>query len=92
MGYHKTEISKGTLGEFSKIKEEFLEFTDAVEQENPILQLVELSDMLGAIEFYIKKYNITLQDLINMSELTKSTFTDGRRSTSEFYPYNVENR
>jgi hypothetical protein len=73
MGYHKSKIIKGTLGEFSKIEEEFLEFKDACEQNIPILQLVELSDMIGAIEFYIKKYNLS-------SELTKSAFQDGRRS------------
>lgn len=80
MGYHKSKIIKGTLGEFSKIEEEFLEFKDAWEQNIPILQLVELSDMIGAIEFYIKKYNLTIQDLIDMNELTKSAFQDGRRS------------
>jgi hypothetical protein len=29
MGYHKTKIEKGILGEFSKIKEEFQELEDA---------------------------------------------------------------
>ncbi len=32
MGYHKKEIKKGVLGEYSKIKEEFKELTDAVDQ------------------------------------------------------------
>ena len=29
MGYHKIKINKGKLGEYSKIKEEFEELTDA---------------------------------------------------------------
>ena len=55
-GYHTTEIPKGKLGEFSKIEEEFFEAKDALEQENPIMVLLELSDMLGAIEEYCKKH------------------------------------
>ena len=50
MGYHTKEIPKGELGQFSKIKEEFLEFEDAVNQGDLILQFCELSDMIGAIE------------------------------------------
>ena len=42
--------------------------------------LCELSDMIGAIEGYIKRYNITLDQLIEMKNLTKtadlSEYTD----------------
>lgn len=79
MGYHKSEIKKGILGEYSKIQEEFEELTDAVEQDNPILILVELSDIIGAIEEYSKKWNITLEDIVNMNKLTKKAFKDGSR-------------
>lgn len=80
MGYHRIKINKGNLGEFSKINEEFEELKDAVEQNNPILQLVELSDLLGAIEAYSEnKFNIKLDDLISMMKLTKSAFKDGSR-------------
>jgi hypothetical protein len=34
MSYHLVEIPKGEIGEFSKIKEEFLEFEDAHNQKN----------------------------------------------------------
>ena len=34
MGYHLRKIEKGTLGEFSKIKEEFEELEDANKQSN----------------------------------------------------------
>ena len=71
MGYHKVEIKKGILGEYSKIREEFEELTDAVGQNNPILILVELSDMIGAIESYSKKWNISLLDIIEMNNRSK---------------------
>lgn len=80
MSYHLTEIPKGTYGEFSKINEEFLEATDALAQDNPLMVLQELSDMVGAIEAYVAKYNITLIDLIVMKDATKRAFESGHRS------------
>ena len=79
MGYHKTKIPKGILGEFSKIEEEFLELKDAKEQGDKVLILCELTDMLGAIEEYIKKYNLTLYDLKLFSDKTKKAFKEGNR-------------
>lgn len=79
MGYHKNKIDKGVLGEFSKIKEEFQELEDAFEQENKVLQICELSDLIGAIEFYAKSFNLTLEDLIKMKESNKNAFLDGSR-------------
>ena len=83
MGYHKTEIEKGIFGEFSKIKEEFLEAQDALEQNNHIMLLVELSDLLGAIDAYVGKFKLTLDDLIIMKNATKSAFEDGSRQIDE---------
>ncbi len=80
MGYHKKQIEKGVLGEYSKVKEEFEELTDAWEQENKILILCELCDLLGAIEEYAKSFNVTLKDLNKMKEATKSAFQSGQRS------------
>lgn len=79
MGYHLTEIKKGELGEFSKIEEEFLEAKDAFDQNNPIMLLCELSDLLGSIEAFCEKYDISLEDLNNMKEATKRAFETGRR-------------
>jgi hypothetical protein len=79
MGYHKQKIEKGVLGKFSKIKEEFLELQDAHDQKNPVLELCELCDLIGAIEAYSSKYNITLDDLIAMKKLTQSAFIEGKR-------------
>lgn len=80
MGYHKREILKGTIGEFSKIKEEIEELFDAEDQKNSILILCELSDLIGAIEMYTSsKFNLKLEDLKSFSDLTKSAFLEGKR-------------
>jgi phosphoribosyl-ATP pyrophosphohydrolase len=80
MGYHKTEITKGILGEFSKINEEFEELTDANNQDNKVLIICELCDLIGAIEAYsTQNFNLSLDDLIKMKDATKSAFQDGKR-------------
>jgi hypothetical protein len=77
MGYHKNKIIKGVIGEFSKITEEYFELLDAFEQKDKILQLCELSDLLGAIEEYsITKFNISILDLKDFSDKTKSAFKE----------------
>lgn len=80
MSYHLKTIPKGVLGDFSKIEEEFLEAQDAFEQKNPVMTLVELSDLLGAIEAYVATFHMTLQDLIVMKEATTRAFNSGHRS------------
>jgi len=80
-GYHISSIEKGALGEASKVKEECQEFMDAVNQKVPIMALLELSDMVGAIEAYLVKYHksISLHDLKAMSVVTKRAFDNGHR-------------
>ena len=81
MGYHKRKIKKGKLGEFSKIVEEMEELTDAHEQGVKVLMICELCDLIGSIEeFSLKQFNLPLEDLIQMKNLTKSAFSDGKRS------------
>lgn len=79
MSYHKREITRGVLGEVSKIKEEFEELMDAYEQDSPVLEICELCDMIGAIEAYAKNFNLTLLDLIKMKEATAEAFKTGKR-------------
>ena len=79
MGYHKKEIPKGELGKFSKIKEEFLELEDAAEQGDPILELCELSDLIGAIEAYLEPRGISIEDLKRFSDKTKQAFREKKR-------------
>ena len=83
MGYHQKKIAKGILGTPSKIREEFEEFEDAVAQNNSVMALIELSDMLGAIEAYVSRHNITLYDLMIMMKATQSAFKDGTRPSKE---------
>lgn len=79
MSYHLKKIEKGVLGEFSKIEEEFNELKDAVEQDDKILISCELSDLVGAIEEFAKKYNLELADIIKFSNKTKAAFKSGQR-------------
>ena len=80
IGYHIKNIDKGVLGERSKISEEYNEWKDSCEQGCKVMELVELSDLLGAIESYTKRhYNISLDDLIKMKSITERAFINGRR-------------
>ena len=80
MSYHLHKINKGVYQEVSKITEEYEEFIDSINQNNKIMALCELSDMIGAIEGYVKKeYNLKLKDLIIMKNATKRAFKTGRR-------------
>jgi phosphoribosyl-ATP pyrophosphohydrolase len=79
IGYHLDKIEKGIIGEASKITEEYQEFIDAVKQGNRVMEIIELSDLLGAISLYVQRYNLTLRDLETMSEVTKRAFINGAR-------------
>lgn len=80
-GYHLREIDKGVLGEASKVREEVEEFLDAVDQGVSIMALVELSDLIGAVQAYLEVHHpsVSLQDLIAMSNVTARAFKNGRR-------------
>lgn len=81
-GYHQAEIERGTYGEISKILEEAAELKDAMMNGNKIMALLEMSDMIGAIEGYLEKYyqkNITLTHLCIMANATRSAFEQGHR-------------
>lgn len=81
-GYHLREIKKQPYGSIEKIQEEFQELFDAVEQDCRVMQLVELSDIIGAVEGVLETEfpDMTLQDLIQMSNITKRAFRSGGRS------------
>lgn len=80
-GYHLAVIEKGILGELSKIEEELAELKDARAQGVRIMELVELSDLIGAVEAYLEKNHpdTTIIDLMKMSDVTKRAFRNGRR-------------
>lgn len=80
-GYHMRNIDKGVLGDPSKIFEEVEEFMDAVDQKVSVMALVELSDLMGAVDAYLAKHHpsISFDDLRAMSDVTKRAFVNGRR-------------
>lgn len=71
--WHNKKISKGIYGEFSKILEEVEEASDALDQNNHLMYLIELSDIVGAIEEIANRHNLTLTDLINFSNKVKES-------------------
>lgn len=81
-GYHLTEIPKGKVGEISKIEEEVRELRDAHDQHAVVMELVELSDLVGAITLYLERHHpsVTLDDLRTMAMITRRAFENGHRS------------
>lgn len=82
IGYHIKEIEKGIHGEFSKVTEEYMELRDARYQDSKIMQIMELSDLVGAIDAYVMKISnnsIDIKDLIVMTEATNRAFCSGER-------------
>lgn len=78
-GYHKRQISKGVLGESSKIREELEEYEDAMEQDIVIMAACELADIFGALESLAAKHDLDMSDLKSMSDATGRAFKDGTR-------------
>ncbi len=81
-GYHLTDIPRGTYGEISKILEEAAELKDAMEQGNKVMVLIELADMIGAIDGYLDNYygdKMTIDNIITMAFTTKRAFESGHR-------------
>lgn len=84
-GYHITDIPRGVYGESSKIIEEVNEFVDAENQGVTLMVLQELSDVIGAIDGYLKCHHpsINLSDLVKMSEVTNRAFQSGQRQSKD---------
>ena len=69
MKFHKAIIQKGIYGQLSKIKEELDEAYDAESQNQDLMLLIELSDIIGAVEGVSKKYGFTIEQLIKFAKL-----------------------
>lgn len=84
-GYHLKEPTRGVYGELSKIYEEVEELRDANEQSAKLMVLQELSDILGAVDGYLRKHypNISIYDLWTMTKITKRAFESGQRTPKE---------
>ena len=79
MGYHVRQITKGKLGEVSKIREELNELEDAMNQNNRILALCELADLYGAIKAFAYTIGSNMEEIKTMADATESAFKDGTR-------------
>lgn len=80
-GYHLRDIPKGIFGELSKIEEELEEIKDSIEQKSKLMELIELSDLYGAIQGYLEKHHpgVTMEELRIMSDITQRAFRSGAR-------------
>lgn len=63
MGFHNRAIVKGVYGQLSKIREELEEAEDAEDQGIDLMVLLELADILGAVEGVALRYGMTLDQL-----------------------------
>lgn len=81
IGYHIAEIPKGKFGESSKILEEVRELIDAEGQGIRVMQLCELSDIIGAIVGYLDIHfpDMSISDLMSMASVTERAFKAGAR-------------
>lgn len=81
MGYHLSQIPQGEYGELSKVQEEITEALDAEAQKNPVMVLIELADIVGAIEGYLETHHptISMTDLVKMAAATRRAFQTGAR-------------
>lgn len=79
---HANPIPAGTVGEFTKLIEEFAEARDAHLQKLPLMELWELSDFIGALIVYLEKHfsGVTINDLIEQAKHTNRLFEEGKRS------------
>lgn len=80
MGYHLRPIIKGVYGTPSKIREELDELEEALEQDNKILAIVELSDLYGALQAVALSLGVTMEDVRKMSDATSRAFLSGERT------------
>lgn len=69
MKFHQRTITKGIYGQLSKVREELEEAEDALEQRQPVMLLVELSDIVGACAGVAEQFNVTLDGLVAFAKL-----------------------
>lgn len=68
-GFHQARITKGVLGELSKVREELEEAEDAAAQGQKLMLLIELADIVGAVELVAQRNGATLDDLVAYARL-----------------------
>jgi hypothetical protein len=70
-GYHLTTIQRAKYGTREKILEEMEEVKDSIRQANPIMTLLELSDVVGACVGYLERHKLRLSDLTEYHRVEK---------------------
>lgn len=75
--YHTKTINKGTLGEFSKVWEEYEELKDASNQNLVLMCLCEISDILGALCAVVPNMPINTDIEITSYNLNEDSILDG---------------
>lgn len=81
-GYHIDIIPKEPIGTAEKVMEEALELVDACKQANPVMALVEMSDIIGGIQLLLESDfggSVSIEDLITMANTTRRAFESNRR-------------
>jgi hypothetical protein len=68
-GFHVSKIKKGVYGELSKIQEELDEAVDASLRGHDLMLIIELSDIIGAVEGVSLKYGFTVEQLLKFARL-----------------------
>lgn len=67
--FHAVPIQRGVYGELSKIQEELNEAFDAEARGQELMMLIELADIIGAVEGVSKKYGFSIEQLVKYSRL-----------------------
>lgn len=78
-GYHLRNFVKEDYMSAYKIKEETQEFLDAVEQNDKLLQLCEMSDLIQAIEDYAISMGVDFDDLRKFGKKTSNAYQSKKR-------------
>ncbi len=63
IGYHLRPIPRGVFGNISKVLEEMAECEDAHDQGSSVMLILELSDLVGAIQGFLAAHNLTTKDI-----------------------------
>lgn len=93
-GYHVDVIPKEPIGTAEKVMEEALELVDACKQSNPVMALVEMSDLIGAIQLLLEAKvgkSVSIDDLITMANTTRRAFESNRRPSRTVPPIDIPN-
>ena len=82
-GYHIAPIKKGVFGESSKMREELDELIDAESQGCKLMVMIEAADLYGALREFVERRGYTMEDIVQLADITARAFKSGARAASE---------